>query len=235
MNEEKIETIKKSVVIEKSSLNETQGTFEGFATTYDKDDEEDQFKKGAFDEALSTDRGSNVPVFTFHDSKNWVGAGVLEKVDNGVKIKGSLFMDTVKGRECYSILKKNAYSYLSIGARVHEHEDLPGGRYLINKATIVEVSVVPIPANRNASIYSVKSMLEPSPDYTRIIKSLDSVRGIENFLRDAGGLSSKQSKTFISVFKQILKPTVLKELDQEKTQKLFNEQINEFLENAKLN
>ena len=235
MNQEKIKIVTKSLDIDTGSLTEEEGTFEGIATTYEVDNHKDQFKKGAFDESLSTERGRHVPLYLSHDPNIWIGRGVLKKFDNGVKVHGKLFMGTRNGREAYSILKDNVYSYLSIKAYVDDYEGLQGGRYLINKARIGEVSVVGDPGNSSATVESVKSMFEPGLDYTRIIKSLDSVRGFEDFLRDAGGLSSKQSKTFISVFKQILKPTVLKELDQEKTQKLFNEQINEFLENVKLN
>jgi len=113
----------------------------------------------------------------------------------GLKMTGKL-ADTPRGREMHALMKmtpRPALDGLSIGYIAKE--SVPRSkpeepRRTLKRVDVVEVSPVTFPANRKARVQSVKG-----------IEDFLSITEIEEYLRDVGGFSIRESKTIISAIK----------------------------------
>ena len=156
---------------EVKSLSEA-GSFEGLASTYGNvDDGGDRIAPGAFTRTLA-ERGSEIPVLWSHDQASPIGLGVLTDSADGLRIKGKLDLDVVAGKEAYSRLRKRIVKGLSIGYRAVDHV-MDRGIRVLKSIDLFEVSLVAVPMNPRAQVASVKS-------------AIDSLRGFEQFLHQAG-------------------------------------------------
>ena len=113
----------------------------------------------------------------------------------GLKMSGKL-ADTPRGKEMYALMKmqpRPALDGLSIGYVAKEAEPRSKSedpRRLLKRIDVIEVSPVTFPANRKARVQSVKSA-----------EDFSSISDIEDYLRDVGGFSIRESKTIISGIK----------------------------------
>lgn len=167
--------------------------FEGYAAAFGNVDAYgDIIKKGAFAESIKS--GAKVKMLWQHDSWNPIGSYTeLSEDDYGLFVKGRINLGTEQGKQAYALLKAGDLDSMSIGyitrkAYWDEKEEIR----TLEEVDLVEVSVVTRPANQNAIVTAVKSMLEE-------VKSL---ADIESILK-MRGFSNKEAKTFISKFKQI--------------------------------
>src|SRR3974390_1206327 len=127
------------------ALNE-DGSFEGLASTYGNVDRQgDRIAKGAF----AKNNGSEVPLLWSHKTDEPIGLGRLQETHEGVKVYGTLDLDTNAGREAYSRLKKGIVKALSIGFEATQRA-FDGAVRVIKEGTIREVSLVVFPANEQA-------------------------------------------------------------------------------------
>ena len=148
-----------------------EGYFSGYGSVFDVvDDWDDVIVRGAFAETLRR----KTPVMLWqHDSANPIG--VYERIhedDIGLWLEGRLLLDIEKGREAHILLKNRAIRGLSIGFLPLAWEDEMRSRKkirVLKDIDLWEVSLVTFPANPKAVVDEVKT-----------------VRGLENFLRDAG-------------------------------------------------
>jgi HK97 family phage prohead protease len=154
------------------------GEIVAYLSTFgNKDRVGDIVEKGAFDEFVSNfdPSSTNLPMLFNHNNSNICGKwNKLEIDDYGLKGYGTIFKDTMWGKEAYSLLNRGILGSVSIGYRVHEQENDGDTRYL-KQISLVETSIVLNPANELAKVISVKSD-----------DGFIEVKSLKNVLRDAG-------------------------------------------------
>jgi len=164
---------------------EEAGRFSGLASVYSVEDlAGDIIEPGAFTDTLA-ERGNEVPILWAHDPANPVGLGKLTDTERGLHIDGTLDLDVQSGRDAYSRIKKRIVKGLSIGFRVAKNGvafgNLGDGIRRLSKIDLMEVSLVPVPANPSALVTNVKA-------------AIHSVRDFERFLHQAGFSRSEAVK-----------------------------------------
>lgn len=175
---------RKSYPMEIKSISD-EGYFSGYGSVFDVvDDWDDVIVRGAFAETLQ----KKTPVMLWqHDSAEPIG--VYERIredEIGLWLEGRLLLDIEKGREAHILLKNRAIRGLSIGflPLAWEWETRDNTRVRVLKdIDLWEVSLVTFPANPKAVVDEVKT-----------------VRGLENFLRDAG-LSRAEAKAALAAIR----------------------------------
>lgn len=129
----------------------------GFATTYENQDRHgDIVKAGAFDEMTRF----KIPMLFNHNYNAVIGNITLEKCKDGIIAKGK-FNSTAIANDVKEMVKNGDISDLSVGMIIKQatphDKDRPYGSRDIEKAEILETSIVTIPANPQATINEVKS------------------------------------------------------------------------------
>ncbi len=173
------------IPLQVKSLDESTGTFLGYGAVFGNTDSYgDVIVKGAFLNFLAVNQPSSVKMLWQHDSRVPIGVYDEIKEDNsGLLVKGRLLVDDIaKAREAYALLKAGAISGLSIGYTINQggskmHAD---GKHYLTDLKLWEISIVTHPANELANVEAVKS--------------IETVREFEIFLRDVGGFSAGQAK-----------------------------------------
>ncbi len=162
------------------------GYFEGYGAIFgNKDLTNDIIEKGAFIETLKKD---GLPALLLqHDSESVIGKFTEAYEDErGLYMKGEINLDVQKAREAHSLLKQGALKGMSIGYQTQDYVyDQTTGIRRLKKVKLLEVSIVTFPANDKAKITGVKFIPK-------------TIREFENWLREAGGFSKKQSKAIAS-------------------------------------
>lgn len=187
-------TFRKSAVVDiKTATIDNDGySFKGYASVFDGvDSYGDTITKGAFSECLET-----MPKMFFnHDSSAVpIGKWTLAREDEiGLYVEGELTKGIPQADAVAAALAHGTVDGLSIGFTASGeglafNEDTEG--FVISKVDrLFEISVVTFPADNSARIAKAEG--------------LDSVKSLEDFLRDAGGLSRGEAKAFISSAKAI--------------------------------
>lgn len=162
------------------------GTFEGLASVYGNTDlGGDVVEPGAFKDFVLTRDGA-IRILDGHNSRAAIGKGRLTDTHLGLAIKGTLNMAVARAREVHALMKDGIMDGLSIGFDI-----LPGGAETdaegvrrLKLLKLWEVSVTAFPMNQSALVSAVKSV--------------DSIRDLEDWLREAVGLSRTQAKLHAS-------------------------------------
>lgn len=144
--------------IEKSDDGEI-ALFKGVASTGDIDLHGDIIEPGAFGEI----NAKRIPLLRDHDCSSVIG-GWKEFSQDGkhLKVAGAISLsgDVPRGRETYTLMKQGFLSGISVGFRPKAggvtYDENTGIRR-IKKATLLEASIVSIPANQGARVRSIKS------------------------------------------------------------------------------
>ena len=172
--------IKKQITqsLEIKSLDEG-GYFEGYASMFGvQDSDGDVIVKGAFKRSIES--GKIPKMLWQHDPRIIVGKWQeIREDDNGLYVKGSLILETEKGREAYALMKAGVLDAMSVGFNIQSAGNGDRGR-VIDDVDLWEISLVTWGANPEALITNVKTM-----------------KDFERILRDAG-LSRKQATAFVS-------------------------------------
>ncbi|AVO36604.1 HK97 family phage prohead protease [Pukyongiella litopenaei] len=155
--------VKRAAPVLKIKALEETGDFEGYGSTFggEPDSYGDVIAAGAFTESLAAHkaRGSMPKMFWQHDSDKPIGRW-LEAVEDetGLLMRGRLNMGVQRGKEAYALLKEGDIDGLSIGYRIKEYSvDTEDEIWTLEKLDLIEVSVVSIGANQNATVASVKA------------------------------------------------------------------------------
>lgn len=187
------------------------GRFAGYASVFGGvDSNGDTIVKGAFDYTLRTN--GKPKMFLEH---SWAtgasGAGLLpigkfdvaKEDDHGLYLEGSLTPGMSLSADVRAAMKHGTIDGLSIGGFVKkgDYEETKTGRVIRKWSHLVEVSVVSMPADSAARIEagSIKSS-----DMAEAIDEIDSIRTLERFLRDAGGLSKGAATALVARAKVLL-------------------------------
>lgn len=151
--------------LEKFHENEekTLGFIEGHASTFDNIDRQDDIiERGAFDDTLTKlkGRGKILPMLWGHDTRELIGgfpALGMREDDKGLAVKGEINLETQRGREAFSLAKQGVLTAFSIGFQIVESVMDNDFIRTISGIDLMEISLVSIPANEEATITSVKS------------------------------------------------------------------------------
>ena len=166
--------------------NAEEGSFEGYASVFEKADlGNDVVKYGAFRKSLRKKGAKAVKLLYQHKSDMPVGVFDSIKEDqHGLYVKGRLALKTQAGRDVFELMKMGALDGLSIGFKPNPkmtHYDKRTKKRVLEEVELMEISLVTFPMNQDARIRQVKG-----EDV--------SIREWENGLRDAFGLSRSESK-----------------------------------------
>lgn len=188
---------------------EDNGIFSGYASVFGGIDSfGDTIMKGAFADTLK-DR-ARMPLMLYgHDSRNVIGKWTLmEEDDVGLFVEGEFTPNHSLADDVYASTRHGAIDGMSIGFFIPTDgaEQLENGGRRIEKIQLEEISIVGFPADDNARVAQVKMSDE--------IRSIESIRDAERFLRDAD-LPISMAKAFISQ----LRPLYQREADIEQEHK----------------
>ena len=175
-----------------------EGVFEGYASVYGNTDSDgDTLVKGAFAEIVES--GRIIPIFYGHSWRTGgmpVGKGTTFSEDShGLLMKGNFTLGSTGGRDVHALVKDGAVSGLSVGMLVKKDGiEMKKGREgrIVQKARLIETSVLPFPSNHEAHIFDVKGMAE----------EIESLSDCELLLRDAG-FSRTAAKHYLSRVKSL--------------------------------
>lgn len=167
------------------------GTVEGYGSVFGvRDNYDDVIAKGAFIQSLKDHKAAGtMPAMLWqHDADKPIGVWTeMVEDEKGLRIKGQLAMETVKGKEAHALLKMGALNGLSIGFMSKEWSyDRDTEVRTLTAIDLWEVSLVTFPANEKARVTNVKSADE-----------LQAPKDAEKVLRDAG-FSKSDATAFVS-------------------------------------
>ena len=167
------------------------GTVEGYGSVFGvRDNYDDVIAKGAFVQSLKGHKAAGtMPAMLWqHDADKPIGIWTeMVEDEKGLRIKGQLAMETVKGKEAHALLKMGAINGLSIGFMSKEWAyDRETEVRTLTAIDLWEVSLVTFPANEKARVTNVKSADE-----------MATPKDAEKALRDAG-FSKSDATAFVS-------------------------------------
>ena len=180
---------------EVKAVNE-DGTIEGYGSVFGvKDSYADIIQKGAFDKSIKAHKEQkSMPALLWqHDAMQPIGVWTDMAEDaKGLRLKGKLAMDTVKGKEAHALLKMGALNGLSIGFMTKQAQyDEKTEIRTLTEVEIWETSIVTFPANTKARVTHVKSADE-----------MQTLKDAERILRDSG-FSKQDALAFVSRVKTL--------------------------------
>ena len=167
------------------------GSVEGYGSVFGhKDAYSDIVAPGAFKATLAAHKAAGtMPAMLWqHDADKPIGVWTeMVEDEKGLRIKGQLAMETVKGKEAHALLKMGALNGLSIGFMSKEWAyDRDTEVRTLTAIDLWEVSLVTFPANEKARVTNVKSADE-----------MATPKDAEKALRDAG-FSKSDATAFVS-------------------------------------
>lgn len=165
------------------------GSFEGYGSVFGNADSYGEIvMPGAFKKSLAKHAKEKTSPLMFwqHNRDNPIGVwDELEEDTRGLYGKGRLLRGVQKADEAYILMKNKAIRGLSIGYREIRAEPDGNNRKLI-ELDLMEISPVSFPANRSATITSVKS--DRMDEFARRLRDGEPmpIKEFEDILREAG-------------------------------------------------
>lgn len=172
-----------------------EGRLEGYASTFGNVDRgRDRCVKGCFTDTLRDmrEKGGRFPWMLYgHDTDKIVGEfESMEEDDRGLRVVGKLWLDDAPHPELAKMIVRAIQSKagpmgMSIGYRTKLYDFDKDGIRNIKAAELLEVSLVPIPMNPDATVSRFKSASNGD---------LPGIRAVEAALRDEFGFSRAQAE-----------------------------------------
>lgn len=165
-------------VVEIKEIDEEKRVIRGVATTPSVD------RVGDVIEPLGVRVAADIPLFLYHDSRETVGRARLGKpTKNGIPFEASIPNVKEAGRlkdradEAWQLVKYGLITAVSIGFNVIKdaYERLEDGGYRFLETEILELSLVPIPAQPEAVITGIRSA--DKSVLSRLLKEIKSIDG----------------------------------------------------------
>ena len=174
------------------------GSIEGYGSVFGvRDNYDDVIAKGAFLASLAAHKAAGtMPAMLWqHSADHPIGIWTEMTEDaKGLRIKGQLALETVKGKEAHALLKMGALNGLSIGFMSKQWTyDRDTEVRTLTEIDLWEVSLVTFPANEKARVTHVKAA---------DVGSITTIRQAEKTLRDVG-FSPDAAKAFVAEVKRI--------------------------------
>lgn len=193
------------------------GVFEGYASVFDVlDSDGDRMLKGCFSGVLKNQTRTTAMFFNHNSRMIPVGKWLEKKEDEkGLYVVGELTPNHSIASDLKASMLHGTVSGLSIGfsAKREDFTVTDTGRDFKNIQFLPEISICTMPANEEAGILSIKSM-----------DGIETIRDIENWLRESAQFSKSEAQMFISRFKSI----ALRESDEEQKTREILSQIQNF-------
>ena len=195
--------IRKTLSLEATEIKFTgdgkQGIFEGYASVFGNVDADgDIILPGAYKNTLAN-RTRKVAMFFNH--RAWelpVGKWDAFQEDNkGLFVRGQLTPGHSGAADLKAAMEHGTVEGMSVGfAATKDDYDLSpnGGRIYKNISYLHEISVCTFPANELANVSGMKS-----------VDGIETIRDVENWLRDSVGLTKTQAVGFIARFKSAVR------------------------------
>lgn len=174
----------KSAQFELKREPDQDGVFEGYASVFGIVDQGmDVVERGAFTKSLGS--GRKVKMLWQHDQSQPIGVwDEIREDERGLYVKGRVLKEVQKGREAQALMKAGAMDSMSIGYRTIEAmQEGNGSVRKLLEIDLFEVSLVTFPMLPEAMVTDVKS--------------IQTERDFERFLRDAG--YSKKEATALTL------------------------------------
>jgi HK97 family phage prohead protease len=136
-----------------------EGEFSGYAAVFNNQDlGRDIILPAAFAKSLERRPATKVKMLRQHDPAEPIGVWLdLQEDGRGLKAKGRLILETVKGRETHALMRAGALDGLSIGFRtVKDRYDRAKSVRYLEELDLPEISIVTFPMNPRATVSSVK-------------------------------------------------------------------------------
>lgn len=176
------------------SVSDT-GEFEGYGSVFGVEDSYgDVVVRGAFGASLDrwAAKGRLPALLWQHNMSEPIGVYTeMREDDTGLFVKGRLLVDADPlAKRAHGHMKAGSLSGLSIGYMLDDYEyDKEKGIWILKAIDLWEVSLVTFPANDEARISDVKSLLErgETPPPSKVEKALREV-----------GFSGTQAKAFMA-------------------------------------
>jgi HK97 family phage prohead protease len=176
------------------SVSDT-GEFDGYGSVFGvKDSYSDIVMPGAFQKSLAAwqEKGRLPALLWQHDMAEPIGIYTEMREDaTGLYVKGRLLIeDDPLAKRAHAHMKAGSLSGLSIGYLLNDYEyDKDKSAFLLKEIDLWEVSLVTFPANDEARIADVKSLLErgETPPPSKVERALREV-----------GFSGSQAKAFMA-------------------------------------
>lgn len=175
--------------------------FVGYASTFGNvDSYGDTIVKGAY---LKTLAAHGMPRMFFNHESYAVPIGKWAKAEEdsyGLLMTGEFTPENRLAQEVKAALKHGTVDSMSIGYSLTKggYDDSESGRTIKEVSRLAEVSIVTFPADKFARVdlSSVKS-------YADEIKTMETIREFESFLRDAGGFSKGAAQALTARAKEL--------------------------------
>jgi uncharacterized protein len=209
--------LRKNISLEAVSLkmdSDTSGRFAGYASVFGGvDSYGDTIVRGAFSHTLKAN--GKPKMFLEHAAFSFAASGAAglpigkwltaKEDDHGLFVEGELTLDMSLSKDVHAAMRHGTLDGLSIGGTIKkgDYEETETGRVIRRWSNLMEISPVAFPADRAARVdaASVKSVEQ---DFGFAIAELESIRDLERFLRDAGGLSKGDAVALVSRAKVLL-------------------------------
>jgi HK97 family phage prohead protease len=137
---------------------EEDGTFIGLGSVFGNIDlHDDIVVRGAFEKTIS--EKNEIPILWQHNPTQPIGKAVIEETFDGLMVHGRLTLGAAKAREALALMRDGVTTGLSIGYDVVDSEMGQDGIRHLKELKLWEVSVVTFPANTEARLLQVKSVL----------------------------------------------------------------------------
>ena len=181
----------KSFEIKAVENSESGYHFSGYASTYGNSDRDgDIIEPGAFNGILNGTNKSVVPMLYQHKLSEVIGKIELSLDSKGLIARGTFNLNDERAKNVYDLVKMGALDSMSIGFFVKDYEPIdpkrPFGAWKLKELDVVETSIVTVPANSQALISNIKSLMKDdvtlSDVYTLIKASIN--EGVESAIKD---------------------------------------------------
>ena len=181
----------KSLSLELKREPDADGNFEGYASVFGVVDQGmDVVERGAFMKTLGRRK---VKMLWQHETDSPIGVwDDIHEDERGLFVKGRLLKEVDKGREAMALLRAGAIDSMSIGYRTIEAIAEGDGRVRkLTEIDLFEISLVTFPMLPDAKVTAVKS--------------IETERDFEKFLRDAGYSRKEAVALTLHGYKALLK------------------------------
>lgn len=181
------------------TMKKGKGVFEGYASLFDvRDSEGDAFLKGAFVDAIESQSVGRKTAMHFNHQSYELPIGKwlsIEEDSKGLFVVGELTPNLSKANDIAAAAEHGTVTGLSVAGYTNQESFIvhPDGRDIIKVQALREISVCVHPMLDIAQMSMRKSL-----------DGIDTIRGIEDWLRDSAKFSKSEAQAFISRFKSAL-------------------------------
>ena len=188
------------------------GTFTGYASTFDMDSMGDTILPGAFKRTLNSWAAKNrpIPVLWQHKADEPIGVTMNAMEDErGLRVQGRLLMGLQRAKEAYEAAKAGILGGLSIGFSIPRDgaTRMDDGTREIREVKLYEYSFVTFPANESAVFTGVKHATEELADIKALLldikQELRSASVAPTILVDEPAPASDELSTLLATARQL--------------------------------